>query len=398
MVRQQGEFDVIDRGADGLGAVVQDLELDPRRHRGAQNGQGRLDAVHRLDDIGARLLEDDQQDAFLAVHPGDLLGVFRPVDGLADILDLDRRAVPIGDHRLVPRGGLEQLIVGIDGEVARIPVQRALRRIDGEIADGVAHVFQAEIHIGQLGRIDLDADGRLLLAGDGDDADTGHAADLLRHDSVGEIVDRGPRQRVRGHRQQQDRRVGRVDLAVARRVGKVLRQLAGSRVDGGLHILGGGVDIAVEIELQDHIHAAQAGRGQHLRHAGNLRELAFERRGHRGRHGLRIGAGQAGIDLDGGEIDLRQLGDGQQRKGDHAGQQDRRHQQGGGDRPLDEGFGDIHPFTASARISTLLPVSRRYWPLVTTVSPSVTPLVTTTTPSLTGPIWIERCSRCRGRP
>ena len=58
------------------------------------------------------------------------------------------------------------------------------------------------------------------------------------------------RQGVGGHRQDHDRRVGRVDLAVGRRRRQVARQLPSGGVDRGLDVVGGGVDVAVEIELQ----------------------------------------------------------------------------------------------------------------------------------------------------
>ena len=55
---------------------------------------------------------------------------------------------------------------------------------------------------------------------------------------------------VRRQRQDHDRRVGRIDLAVGRIARQVGRQLAAGRVDGGLHVARGGVDVAVQIELQ----------------------------------------------------------------------------------------------------------------------------------------------------
>ena len=48
-------------------------------------------------------------------------------------------------------------------------------------------------------------------------ADAGDLADLLGELVVGVVVDLGQRQGVGRHRQQQDRRIGRVDLAVGRR-------------------------------------------------------------------------------------------------------------------------------------------------------------------------------------
>ena len=98
-----------------------------------------------------------------------------------------------------------------------------------------------------------------------------------------------------------------------------------------------------------------ADRG-HLRDAGDLRELVFERLGDRARHRLGAGAGELGGHRDGGEIDARQRRDRQQRIGGDADQHEGRHQQRGGDRPADERGGDAHVAIGP------LSVSRRSWP------------------------------------
>ena len=88
--QQQRELHVLDRGADGLGAVAESVDMDGRRDRRHQPRQLRLDLVDGLDDVGAGLLENDQEDAALAVGPGRLLGVFGPGDRLADVADAQR--------------------------------------------------------------------------------------------------------------------------------------------------------------------------------------------------------------------------------------------------------------------------------------------------------------------
>jgi hypothetical protein len=88
---------------------------------------------------------------------------------------------------------------------------------------------------------------------------------------------------------------------------------------------------------------AERTRRGHLRHAGDLRDLPLERLGDRGRHRVGRRAGQAGADRNGGEVDLRQRRDRQQRIGDDACEQDRHHDQSGGDRMADERAGDAFP-------------------------------------------------------
>ena len=103
------------------------------------------------------------------------------------------------------------------------------------------------------------------------------------------------------HREQQDRRVGGIDLLVARRRGHRLRQCLGGDRDCGLHVLRGGIDVAIEIELYDDRGGAERALRRHLRDAGDLPELLLQRGGNRRRHGLGAGARPGRGDLNGGK-------------------------------------------------------------------------------------------------
>ena len=74
------------------------------------------------------------------------------------------------------------------------------------LTSAAADVLQRQADRGELGRIDLDADRRLLLAADRDLGDAGHLRDLLGEEIVGVVVDGDERQRVGMRRQHQDRR------------------------------------------------------------------------------------------------------------------------------------------------------------------------------------------------
>ena len=197
-------------------------------------------------------------------------------------------------------------------------VERALRLVDRAVAKRRAHGLEIQPLRGKLRRIDLDPDRRILLAADPDQPDAGHLRELLRQDAVGVVADLGERKRIRGQRDEQDRRVGRIGLAVDRRIEQSGGQLAGRRIDRRLHVLRGRVDGAVAAELQRDLRVAERAARRHLRQAGDLAELPLERRRNGRRHRLRIGAWQLRRHLDGRRIDVRQSRDRQQLVADDA--------------------------------------------------------------------------------
>ncbi len=90
-------------------------------------------------------------------------------------------------------------------KLCSLAVERALGGIGRWRCQDAAHVLQRQPARLQLGGIDLDADRRLLLAADDDLGDACDLRNLLGHDLIGEIVDRGQRQRIGMRRQDQDR-------------------------------------------------------------------------------------------------------------------------------------------------------------------------------------------------
>ena len=157
-------------------------------------GKQRLDAIDRLDHVGARLALNGQDDGALVVVPAGDQVVLRSLDRLADVADAHGRAVAVGDDQVVVGLGLQQLIVGVERVGLLRAVERSLGQIDIGLAEHVAHVLEADAAVGERLRIDLHADRRLLLSADADQADAGDLRDL-RHEDVFRIgVDRGQRQ------------------------------------------------------------------------------------------------------------------------------------------------------------------------------------------------------------
>ena len=314
--------------------------------------QRALDRLDRVDDVRAGNLEHDEKDARLAIAPRGLRRVLRSRDRLADVAHAHRRPVAIGDDDVVPVLGLGQLVVVLDGEGLLRTDERALGAVDGRDADLRAHVLELQPLFDELRRIDLDADGRRLLAADAHEGDARDLAEVLGEDVFGGVVDVDDRRDVRLDGQDEDRRVGRVDLAIGRRARQILRQLPGGGVDRGLDVVGGGVDVAVEIELDGDRRRAERTRRRHLRDAWNLRDLPFERLRDRGRHRVRGSARQRSRDGDGRKVDLRQGRNRQRRESDEADQKHRDHDERGRDRAVDEGGGEalVHRLGSASRV------------------------------------------------
>ena len=324
--------------------------MDGRRDRRLQGGERRLDRFDGADDVHAGDLEHDEKDAALAVGPPGLCRVGRSHDRLTDVSDPDGRAVSIGDDDVIPRLGARQLIVVVDRKRLFVSQDRAFGIIHGGDADLRPHVFELEALLDKSGGIDLDAHRRRHLAADAHQRHAGNLADALGEDILRGVVDIDDWRDIGFDGEDEDGRVGGIDLSIGRRTRQVFRQLSGGGVDRGLDIVGGGVDVAVEIELDGDRGRAKRTRRRHLGDARNLRDLAFERLRDRCGHGVRRCSGQLSRDGDGRKIDLRQRRDGQRRKRDQADQQNGDHNQRRRDRTTDERSGDATVHSASSQV------------------------------------------------
>src|SRR5262249_23812546 len=98
-----------------------------------------LDAVDRVDDIGARLFEGDEKDAALAIGPGGLLHVLGACNGLADVPNPQGRAIAVCNDDVVPVFRVAQLVVAVDRVGAALSVGSALRA-NGRASGGLGAV------------------------------------------------------------------------------------------------------------------------------------------------------------------------------------------------------------------------------------------------------------------
>ena len=96
---QEGPLDIVDGGADGLRLIHGDVHVDGGGNGGVNLRQHVADAIDGLDDVGARLAEDDDEDGGLAVGIAGVAQVFDGIDDFADIGEADGGAVAIGDEQ-----------------------------------------------------------------------------------------------------------------------------------------------------------------------------------------------------------------------------------------------------------------------------------------------------------
>jgi hypothetical protein len=212
----QRPLDFPDCGADGRGSVEHDRNIDGAGERCPKLRQRRADAIHGGDDVGAGLSPDDCDHRRLAVHNPGAAQVLDRVLHASDVLQADRGTVRVrnDDRRILLRG--DQLIVGEDLPGALRRLETALGALDVRRGDGVPHVLEANAIPREPGRIELDAHCRQRAAAHGHLSDAGDLGELLLKDGRCRVVHMPRINRVRREREKQDRRVGRVELAVGR--------------------------------------------------------------------------------------------------------------------------------------------------------------------------------------
>src|SRR6202030_2859805 len=117
--QHQLELHIVDRRANRLRTVDEDLSLDRRRHGSLQLRQNCLDAIGHADDVASGLALNIEQNRGRGVNPGRLLHVFSAVDGGGYVRQTHWCAVPVGDDYAVILLAREQLVVVANGE--RLP-------------------------------------------------------------------------------------------------------------------------------------------------------------------------------------------------------------------------------------------------------------------------------------
>src|SRR5580658_720076 len=305
-----------------------------------------------------------------------------------DVFQIDRRTVYLADDEMVVLIRFGQLALRLKQECAVRAVELPGAGVSRAVANGADQIVEREVACRHLRRIGLDAHSR-LRAIYGNLADARQNADALADLRAGVIPELTFGDAVAAEADVDQRLIVRICLGKCWGRGKVHGQLRFCARDSSLHIRRGGVHILRERKLQDEAGGALPAARGHKFKAGDLHELALERRGHVVSHGFGRGAGIADADLDYGVVHCRQVIYRQREIREHAKENDRCGQNDRHHRAANKWFGKIHDYWPSAAPDapaadgggatiTLPPGIIVNCPVSTTRSPAATPLVTTT--------------------
>ena len=116
--------------------------------------------------------------AGVVVHRRGLADILDGISDGRDVLQADRRAVPVRDDHLGVAVAREQLIVGPNLIVLARAVEAAFGLVDVGRRDRGPHVFEVQAVGCERGRIRADANGRLLASGERHQPDAGQLRDF----------------------------------------------------------------------------------------------------------------------------------------------------------------------------------------------------------------------------
>src|SRR5262249_31722392 len=174
---------------------------------------------------------------------------------------------------------LEYLIVGSDFPLSMIVREMAFWNVRICAGQRRSNLLQADSVFVKDCRVQFHTHGRQRTSPHNDLTDTLHLRQPPRHDRGRGIVYLSFVQYIRCEGEHQDRRIGGIYFFICRIVRKVTRQVPACSRYCRLDIASGGIDIAIEIELQRDTRCSERTRRRHLCYSRDASELALERRG-----------------------------------------------------------------------------------------------------------------------
>ncbi len=224
------------------------------RHEGA-------DRVDYGDRVRARLALNRHRDAAPSIEPARDPVVLNAVDYVRHVAQTHRRAVAIRDDERAKLICIFRLDIGLQGQIRVLAIERTGGRVGITVANGGVNVVYTDAAVSHRRRIELHAHRVFHRAIDLDLRHAFHHRDALGDQRLSVFIDLRQRQHVRVKRHEQNRAVGWIDFAQARRRRHPGRQLRQRGRDRRLHVLRSGVNVSAQVELQ-------SDRGRALRVGG----------------------------------------------------------------------------------------------------------------------------------
>ena len=141
--QQQRELHFLDRGPDRLGAIADGINLDRRRQPFGQVREFGLNAIHRLNNIGLRLFENDYYHRLIGSGPPGLARILHASNHAADRAELDWAGHLLGEDKILIIVHLKQLIVAVDGKGRFFAIEAALGHVHIDLPKHGTHVLHA---------------------------------------------------------------------------------------------------------------------------------------------------------------------------------------------------------------------------------------------------------------
>ena len=317
------------------------LSLTPGRQRLLDPRQLVADRVGHLDDVGLRLADHADRHRRRALEPERAPLVLGAELHAAEVLELDQHAAGVGHDQLGELVGRLELAERADGELAAVGLDAAGRHLDVAAPDGLLHVLHGQTARRQLGGGEPYPHREAPLA---EDPRLAHARQRLQPALHQPVADVGELEQVvvlaREREPEERLRVGL--LLGDDRLAHVLRQAAADAGHLVAHVLRGGLDAALEVELEGDVAEPFGARARKGSQSLDRAQLFLENVGDGRLDHLGIGARQLGADRDDRRIDIGKFPDREPGVADGPEQHEGQAQHAREHRPPDGQVGELH--------------------------------------------------------
>ena len=347
----QGLVDLMHGAAHEDRGVVALVEFHALRQGEVEARRLRLGPLRHRQGVGRGLLDDADAHHGLAVAAEGEAVLVRAQFHPRHVPQAHQvTAIPPGQGQTGEvLGGIEGAL-GAHAELALMGLDTPRRQLQVLGAQGRLHVRHRQAPRRQGLPVEPDAQGEGLAAAD---PDPGHAVDdreAVHQIAAGEVADLRDGQAVAGQVEPEDDVLIGVHLLDLRRLG-LFRQIVDHPRHPVAHVIGGGIDVAADVELDGDVGAPVLAQGFDVVDALHPRHPILDEAGDAGLHHVGGGAGVAGLHRDHRRVDIRVFPQGQPVEGQQAEGDEQQGNDRGQDRALDGDIGEDHVRITRTRLA-----------------------------------------------